>query len=156
MADQIEVPIQNTDVLRERMMYVWQQVNKAINGGPVVVKLMREKRTLDQNAKLWAMLTDVSKQVEWYGRMLAEEDWKHVFTAAQYKQDAVPGIEGGFVVLGKSTSKMTKRPFAELIELIYAFGAERDVQWSEKATTVYEFYREYLETERAKEERAAA
>lgn len=76
------------------------------------------------------MLTDVSEQVEWYGRKLTPDDWKNVFTAALSKQDAVPGIEGGFVVLGKATSKMTKSEMAELQTLIEAFGAQRGVKFT--------------------------
>ena len=48
---------------------------------------------------------------------------------AQSKQDVVPGIGGGFVVLGKSTSSMTKSEMSELQELIAAFGAERNVRF---------------------------
>lgn len=88
-------------------------------------------RTTDQNAKLWPMLHDVAQQVDWYGNRLSEEEWKDVFSAALRKQKVVPGLDGGFVVCGQSTSKMGKREFADLIELIYAFGAERSVVWSE-------------------------
>ena len=44
------------------------------------------------------MLRDISQQVEWYGRKLDDESWKHIFSAAVQQQDAVPGINGGFVV----------------------------------------------------------
>lgn len=151
MNESIEIIIQNEDVKRDRMNYAWQLVGKALAAGTVVVTLGREKRTLDQNAKLWAMLTDLSKQIEWYGRKLTPEDWKHVTTAALKQQEAVPGINGGFVVLGLSTSKMRKRQFAELIELIYAFGAQQGVQWSEKAAEIADVYRVWLEEERQKE-----
>ena len=76
------------------------------------------------------MLADVSQQVVWHGRKLTDEEWKHVFTAALKKQDAVPGLDGGFVILGQSTSKMTKSEMGDLQTLIEAFGAERDVIWS--------------------------
>lgn len=104
-------------------------VSDAADG--MVVEIKEQTRNLEQNAKLWAMLTEVSRQVDWYGRKLTPENWKHVFTASLSKQDVVPGIDGGFVVLGKATSSMSKREFAELIELIYAFGAERGVQFTE-------------------------
>jgi len=45
------------------------------------------------------------------GRKLDEESWKHVFSAAVQQQDAVPGINGGFVVLGISTRKQSKKWF---------------------------------------------
>lgn len=104
-------------------------VSEAAEG--MVVEIKEQTRNTSQNAKLWAMLTEVSQQVDWYGRKLTPENWKHVFTASLSKQDVVPGIDGGFVVLGKATSSMSKREFAELIELIYAFGAERGVQFTE-------------------------
>jgi hypothetical protein len=102
----------------------------------------REKRSGDQNALLWAVLTDVAQQVEWYGKRLEKEDWKEVFSAAWKQQDVMPGINGGFVVMGVRTSKMTKPEFAELIEIIYAFGTEQNVKWSEPALQVYEQYRQ--------------
>ena len=76
------------------------------------------------------MLTDVSNQVIWYGQTLTAEEWKHVFTAAFTKQRVVPGIEGGFVALGQSTSKMTKAEMAELQTLIEAFGAQQNVKFT--------------------------
>ena len=97
----------------------------------VLIQEHDPKRSLDQNSKLWAMLDDVAKQVEWYGQKLGREDWKQMFTASLKKQKAVPGIDGGFVVLGVPTSSMSKKLMSELIELIYAFGAERNVIWSE-------------------------
>jgi hypothetical protein len=51
-------------------------------------------------------------------------------TAALTKQDVVPGIDGGFVVLGKSTSKMTKGEMSELQTLIEAFGAQQGVRFT--------------------------
>jgi hypothetical protein len=84
-------------------------------------------RTLEQNARLWASLSEVARQVDWYGKKLSPEDWKAVFTASLKKQNVVPGIDGGFVVLGTSTSRMTKGELSELLELVYAFGAEHDV-----------------------------
>lgn len=104
-------------------------VSEAADG--MVIEIKEPTRNISQNAKLWAMLSEVSQQVDWYGRKLTPENWKHVFTASLSKQDVVPGIDGGFVVLGKATSSMSKREFAELIELIYAFGAERGVQFTE-------------------------
>lgn len=85
-------------------------------------------RSLEQNAALWPALEDVSQQVEWYGRKLTPLDWKHVFTASLRKLDVVPNIDGtGFVALGMSTSRMSKREFSELLDLVHAFGAERGV-----------------------------
>ena len=95
-----------------------------------VVTLAEPNRTLDQNSLLWPLLTEVSKQVDWYGNKLTADEWKDVFSAALKKQKVVPGLDGGFVVCGQSTSRMSKREFSDLVELIYAFGAERGVVFS--------------------------
>ena len=54
-------------------------------------------------------------------------------TAALKKQRAVPGIDGGFVVLGSSTRRMTKQEHGELQDLIEAFGAQRGVKFKDAA-----------------------
>lgn len=96
-----------------------------------VIEFRKARRSPDQNALLWAMLTDVARQVDWYGQKLTAEDWKDVFTASLRKSRVIPGIEAGsFVVLGMRTSDMTKDEFSNLIELIHAFAAERGVVFS--------------------------
>jgi len=125
--------IDRPDQIRFALSWVQQMVEKGLAAGPVQISLGRPRRSLDQNRKLWPMLTDISRQVEWYGQKLSPEDWKHMLTASLTKQRAVPGIDGGFVILGLSTSRMNKELFSQLIEVIYAFGAEQGVRWSEQA-----------------------
>jgi hypothetical protein len=92
------------------------------------VRIRERSRSLEQNAAMWAALTDISEQVVWHGQKLTPEDWKHVLTAGLKREQRVaPGIGGGFVVLGQSTRKMTKSEFSELLEFCYAFGAEHGV-----------------------------
>ena len=101
-----------------------------------VCEIKERTRTLDQNAKLWAMLDDISRQVEWYKNWLTRDEWKDFFSAIILKQKVVPNIEGaGFVAVGGRTSKMGKKEFSEMIELMYAFGSEHDVVWSETVET---------------------
>lgn len=102
-----------------------------------VVRIQEETRSLEQNAKLWPMLHDVSTQVIWYGQLLLEEEWKDIFTAALKKQKVVPGLNGEFVVCGHRTSTMPKGEFSDLIEVIYAFGTQQNVKWSEPAQRTY-------------------
>lgn len=99
------------------------------------VTIKPKTRSLEQNARMWAMLADVSAQVDWYGKRLTSEAWKCVFSASLKKQDVVPGLHGDFVVIGQSTSQMTVREMGELMELMEAFGAERGVMWSERRVT---------------------
>lgn len=98
-------------------------------GHRLTLEIRPEKRSDAQNRRLWAMLADVAAQVDWYGQKLTPEDWKHIFSASLKRQKAVPGLDGGFVVLGQSTSKMTKSEMSELQTLMEAFGAERGVKF---------------------------
>ena len=110
-----------------------KNAQEAVKSAPegYVLTIKAPTRTLEQNNRLWALLNDVSRQVVWYDRVLSAEEWKCVFTAALRKQDVVPGIGGGFVVLGLSTSRMSKKEMIDLQDLITAFGAEHNVKWSE-------------------------
>ncbi len=96
-----------------------------------VVRIAPPKRSSLQSDRMWAMLTEVSKQVDWYGKKLSAEDWKHIFSSSLRKQEVVPNLDGsGFVALGLSTSKMNKRELSDLMMLIESFGAERGVKFN--------------------------
>jgi hypothetical protein len=88
-------------------------------------------RTVDQNKLMWALLTDLANQVVWHGNKLDPTEWKCVMTAALKRQKVVPGIDGGFVVIGQSTSRMNKQELSEVIELVYAFGSQQGVSFQE-------------------------
>ena len=113
------------------LLQAWPKIKDQLQAGKKInLEIKQVTRSLEQNARLWAMLDEISDQVDWYGRKLTAEEWKHVFTAALKKQDVVPGIDGGFVVLGISTSKMTKAEMSDLQTLMEAFGAEKGVRFS--------------------------
>lgn len=96
------------------------------------VEFRAPRRSLDQNALMWSLLGQISKQVEWFGKKRSPEDWKDLTTAALRSAEFVPGITPGTIVpLGMRTSQMTKEEISELIESLYAFGAERGVKFRE-------------------------
>ena len=106
-----------------------------------IVEINPPTRSLDQNSRLWALLSDVSNQVIWHGRKLDSESWKHIFTSSLKKMDVVPNLEGtGFVALGLSTSRMTKKELGDLMTLIEAFGAQNNVKWTEPEIEPPEWY----------------
>ncbi len=116
--------ILNTKIDRERAAkWVWQAPDRSI------VTIRDAKRTGDQNSKLWAMLTEVAVQVPWHGQKLTGEDWKLIFMAAlKQEMRIVPNLDGnGFVNLGRSSSRLSKAEFSDLIELIHQFGANHGV-----------------------------
>ncbi len=102
-----------------------------------VIKISEPTRNLEQNAKMWAMLADIERQCQWHGVKLVAEEWKDLLSAGLVQSKVVPNLEGnGFVILGQRTSRLTKSQFAALVDLIYAFGAEHGVEWSEPTATI--------------------
>jgi hypothetical protein len=100
-----------------------EAIRSALDG--YVITIAEPTRNLEQNAALWALLGDIARDVDWHGQKLSAEDWKHLFTASLQKLRVVPNLEGnGFVALGLSTSRMSKREFSDLLELANAFYAE--------------------------------
>lgn len=93
------------------------------------VEFKGAKRSLPQNDRLWAMLSDVASQLAWHGQRLATNDWKLIFLASLKREmRIVPNIDGnGFVNLGISSSNLSKADFGDLLELIAAFGAQHGV-----------------------------
>lgn len=91
------------------------------------------RRSTDQNDLMWARLTDLSRNLDWYGQKLTPEDWKDMFTASLRKARVVPGLDpGSFVPLGMRTSDMSKDEMTALLDLIDAFAAERGVTFNEE------------------------
>lgn len=106
-------------------------INQAPDG--YVCTIAEPTRTLEANAKMWAMLAEIAAQTDWHGIKLTADEFKDLLSAGLVKSKVVPNIEGsGFVVLGQRTSKMSKREMGDLIELITAFGIERGVVFGDE------------------------
>lgn len=97
------------------------------------VEFKGPKRTLDQNSRFWAMLTDISTQLLWHGQRLSTEDWKQVFLAAlKQEMRIVPNIHGdGFVQLGRSSSDLSKEEMGDVMTIMEAFAARYGVKLHE-------------------------
>ena len=97
------------------------------------VEFKAPRRSLDQNAKMWAMLSEVAAQLPWHGLKLSADDYKLIFLDALKREvRMVPNLEStGFVSLGRSSSDLSKEEMADLITLIQEFGARHGVAFSE-------------------------
>jgi len=127
----MKVTLHNAQQAHTVLKDVWAKAKPyLLAGNKLVLTIEKEKRSQEQNALMWSVLTDLSKQVMWHGEKLTKEEYKDLLTAGLKKQRAIQGIDGGFVVLGSSTSKMTKQEMTDLITLAHAFGDEREVKWS--------------------------
>lgn len=97
-----------------------------------VVKISEPKRNLDQNARMWAMLSDVSRAKP-EGRMWPPETWKCAFMhSLGHQVQFAEGLDGsGPFPLGFRTSRLTVRQMADLITVIQEYGDRHGVEWSE-------------------------
>jgi hypothetical protein len=134
----VKITLHNAQQGHTVLLDIWQKAKPfLLSGQKLVLTIEEQKRSTEQNALLWSVLSDLAKQVQWHSEKLTKEEYKDLLTAGLKKQRAIPGIDGGFVVLGSSTSKMTKAEMSELITLAHAFGDERGVKWS--PTSIGEF-----------------
>ena len=90
------------------------------------------KRTTEQNKKLWPLLNEIAAQATLNGIEYDPEEWKLIFMSAlsrsmKLEMKIIRGIYGEPINLGRSTSKLEKEHFSDLIELILCFGAENGV-----------------------------
>ena len=97
-----------------------------------VVKVSAAKRSDDQNAKMWAMLSDISRTKP-EDRAHIPEVWKCIFMAALgHEVKFEMGLDGQPFPIGFRTSKLTKAQMSDLIEFIYAYASKHGVKWSEE------------------------
>lgn len=125
--------ITSPDLAAPKFRAMYDKAKLALDNGYAVeisCKPLKKTRSLQANAAMWAALTDISRQVVWHGNRLSPEDWKEVISAGLRQQRAVPGIDGGFVVLGVRTSKMSIKEMANMIELAICFGEQNGVKFS--------------------------
>lgn len=95
-----------------------------------VLNIREAKRTSDQNAKLWAMLSDISRAKP-EGRRHVPEVWKALFMSAcghavQFEQ----GLDGTPFPVGFRSSRLNKSQMADLITFVMEYGDRHQVEWS--------------------------
>jgi hypothetical protein len=104
---------------------------------PKTVTIKEKDRSGDQNRALHAMLADISRQVEHYGKKFDVETWKRLCTAAWLREEGeqaqlIPALDGnGFDVVFVHTSKLTIAQCAGLITWVEAYGAQAGVRWTQ-------------------------
>lgn len=94
------------------------------------LEFSRNIRSHEQNDRMWAMLTEVSRKATLQGKQFDAEDWKTIFMVACGKElRLAPALEGpGFVPLGVRSSKLTIQEMSDLMEFISAWCAEQEIQ----------------------------
>lgn len=99
------------------------------------IEFKASKRTLPQNDRMWSMLTEVATQVTHLGNKYTPDQWKVLFMHACGREvQFLPGLdEKTFIPWGQSSSDLSKEEMSELIEFIFAWGAEHGVTFNDDA-----------------------
>ena len=92
-----------------------------------VVKISKPTRSMDQNAKMWALLSAVSRAKP-AGRRHTPEVWKNLFMkACGHAVQFEMGLDGEPFPMGFRTSQLSREQMSELIEFIQAWAAQNGV-----------------------------
>jgi hypothetical protein len=107
-----------------------QMVERAPVG--MALNISQPSRSAEQNAKMWAMLSDIV-QTRIEGRMWTVEVWKCAFMQALgHEVQFAEGLDGsGPFPIGYRSSHMTKSQMADLITIIIQYGDQHGVQWTD-------------------------
>ena len=97
-----------------------------------VINVRQATRTVDQNDLMWALLSDLSRAKP-QGRKETPDMWKAIIMkACGHAVQFTMGIDGEPFPVGYRTSKLTKGQMSDLIEFIYAYGAENGVIFNDQ------------------------
>ena len=81
------------------------------------------------------MLGHISKTQEWAGKRRDIETWKRLLVAAWCRAigeqiELLPALDGhGVDIVFRRTSQLSRKECADLIEFVFAWGAQNDVQF---------------------------
>lgn len=109
-----------------------QKAQRWVKGVPDGTRLTfaGPKRSLPQNDRLWAMLTEIAQQRPVHqGAKMNAELWKSVFMQALGAEIVfMPTLEGdGMFPIGHRSSELSKEDFSQLIVLIEEWCARQGV-----------------------------
>ena len=110
-----------------------QFAHRMIDAAPnqAVVNIREATRSKDQNVKMWAMISDVSRARP-QGRCHTPDVWKALFMkACGHAVQFTEGLDGEPFPVGFRSSRLSVRQMSDLIETIYMYGAEHNVKWSD-------------------------
>lgn len=101
------------------------------------VVIAERKRSGLQNNMFHALCEDIAKSgMKWAGKERNAADWKALLVSAHSVAtgeggEVIPGIEGEFVAIRESTSRMRVSRATSLIEYVMAFCALNEIELKE-------------------------
>jgi hypothetical protein len=122
-------------IIHIRDRYDYQRAQSEVMRAPIghVVTVRPPTRSTEQNAALHRLLQAIVKaRYKWAGRTWSIDDWRTLMVSAHSKAtnragEIVPGIEGEFVALRRSTTRMSVAELSSLIDYIESWCASNGI-----------------------------
>lgn len=125
------ITLYNAQQARATLDTLWSWAKpRLIAGRKLRLSVKEEKRSLPQNALLHALLTDISRQVEWAGKKRSVDVWKRLITAAWMRArgesvEVLPALDGhGIDIVWRSTADLSVAECSELLDFAQAWAEE--------------------------------
>jgi hypothetical protein len=97
------------------------------------VEFKASKRTLPQNDRMWAMLTDIAQQKKHCDRKYTPDQWKVIFLHALGREaEFVPSLDEKTFIPLTSSSDLSKSEMSDMIEMMMAWGTQNGVTFHDK------------------------
>lgn len=120
----------HTVILRRNREFAHRMVDAAPDGS--VMTVAKPRRTSDQNARMWALLSRISAAKP-EGRELTPDVWKSLFLhSLDHAQRFELALDGkGMVPVGFRSSKLTKEQMSDLLIVIEEYAARHSINIGE-------------------------
>ena len=89
----------------------------------------KSTRSLEQNARYWSLLTEISEQLKPDGKQYSPETW-HEYMKARFIGKDVVTIDGDITLVAKTSTTLKTTEFADYLTCVEAWGVEHGVKFS--------------------------
>lgn len=104
-----------------------------------IAKVAEATRSDHQNRLFWPLVKDLQGQVPDIALYSADDTKLRFLNALGMEMRFLPTLEGaGMFPVGQRSSLLTKSQFSGLIELVFAYGSEREVKWSHRSLNSFD------------------
>ncbi|EAB5457506.1 NinB protein [Escherichia coli] len=102
----------------------------------IIVEFKQRNRSIRQNARLHAMLSEISKKATYHGKARNIEFWKGLFVsgwqiATNQHPEIISGLEGELINIRESTATLSVKKISEIMDYIEAYCAMNSINLSE-------------------------
>lgn len=114
---------------------VRQRAVQAILSAPegYTAQIGEETRSQEQNRLMWPLIADMQAQNETMRSFTPDQVKLRFLNALDNEMQFLPELwGGGMFAVGQRSSALSKGQFSMLIELMFKWGAENGIQWSDR------------------------